>query len=100
MNRDQLILDPGFGFGKSNHHNLEILENLDQIADLGLPLLVGLSRKRTLGYLTGKPVDQRIAAGIVAGVIAVQKGANIVRTHDVAETVDAFKILNAINRSE
>jgi dihydropteroate synthase len=97
IDKERMIVDPGFGFGKNDLHNLELLAKLDQFAALELPLLVGLSRKRTLGHLTGKPMDQRVAAGIAAAVIAVQKGANIVRTHDVAETVDALRIVSAVN---
>jgi dihydropteroate synthase len=98
IGKDRLIVDPGFGFGKNDHHNLELLSKLDQFAELELPLLVGLSRKRTLGNLTGKPADQRVAAGVAAAVIAAQKGANIIRTHDVAETVDALRIVSALNQ--
>jgi len=98
INRDQLIVDPGFGFGKNDQHNLEILAKLGQFAELNLPLLVGLSRKHTLGKLTGKSSDQRAAAGVAAAVIAVQNGAQIVRTHDVAETVDALKVVSAVNQ--
>jgi dihydropteroate synthase len=100
IGRDQLIVDPGFGFGKNDQHNLEILAKLDQFADLDLPLLVGLSRKHTLGKLTGKSSDHRVAAGVAAAVIAVQKGARIIRTHDVAETVDALRVISAVNRFE
>lgn len=100
ISRECLIVDPGFGFGKTDRHNLEILANLSQFKELGLPLLVGLSRKRTLGQLTGKSADQRVAAGVAAAVIAVQNGANIVRTHDVAETVDALMVVNALAKLE
>lgn len=98
IRRELLLVDPGFGFGKNDRHNLEILAKLDRFADLGLPLLVGLSRKRTLGHLTGKPAEQRVAAGVAVAVIAVQNGANIVRTHDVAETIDALKVVDAIRQ--
>ncbi len=97
IGRDRLVVDPGFGFGKNDDHNLEILAKLNQFAELGLPLLVGLSRKRTLGNLSGKTAEHRMAAGVAAAIIAVEKGANIVRTHDVAETVDALKVLGAVN---
>lgn len=96
ISRDRLLIDPGFGFGKNDRHNLTILAKLGQFAELGLPLLVGLSRKRTLGQLTGKPANDRVAAGVAAAVIAVMNGAHIVRTHDVAETVDALKVVGAI----
>ena len=86
---DRLIVDPGFGFGKNDQHNMKILANLGEFGALRLPLLVGLSRKRTLGKLTGKEADQLVAAGVAAAVIAVSNGANIIRTHDVGPTVDA-----------
>jgi len=98
FDRERLIVDPGFGFGKNDQHNLEILSKLSQFSEIGLPLLVGLSRKRTLGNLTGKAPENRVAAGVAAAVIAVGNGANIVRTHDVAETVDALKIVNAVRQ--
>jgi len=98
FDRARLIVDPGFGFGKNDQHNLEILSKLSQFSEIGLPLLVGLSRKRTLGNLTGKAPENRAAAGVGAAVIAVCNGANIVRTHDVAETVDALKIVNAVRQ--
>ena len=93
---ERMIVDPGFGFGKNDRHNLKILANLDQIRDLKLPILVGLSRKRILGNLTGKKAGQRVAAGVAAAVIAVSKGANIVRTHDVGPTVDALRVFDAV----
>lgn len=95
IRRAQIIVDPGFGFGKVDVHNLEILAKLEQFSELGCPLLVGLSRKRTLGNLTGRSVTEREAAGIAAAIVAVQKGANIVRTHDVGSTVDALAVLRA-----
>lgn len=96
IDRERLIVDPGFGFGKTDLHNVEILANLEQFADLRLPLLVGLSRKKTLGNLTGRSVQDRGAAGIAAAIIAVQKGASIVRTHDVAATIDALAVFRAV----
>jgi dihydropteroate synthase len=96
IGRERLLVDPGFGFGKNDRHNLQILRNLEQFSDLGLPLLVGLSRKRTLGKLTGRSAEDRLAAGVAAATIAVLKGANIVRTHDVAATVDALKVASAV----
>jgi len=95
----RLIVDPGFGFGKNDGHNLKILANLERFRDLKLPLLVGLSRKRTLGNLTGKASDERVAAGVAAAVIAASRGANIVRTHDVGPTVDALAVLDAVRQS-
>ena len=93
---DRLIIDPGFGFGKSDAHNLELLANLQGFTELGLPILVGLSRKRMLGNLTGRAVDERMPAGLAAALLAVERGANIVRTHDVAATVDALKVTEAV----
>ncbi|HEX5789164.1 MAG TPA: dihydropteroate synthase [Woeseiaceae bacterium] len=93
---DSIVLDPGFGFGKSAAHNVELLANLRELARLGRPLLVGLSRKSTLGQLTGRDVSDRLAASVAAAVIAVLNGASIVRVHDVAETVDALCVARAV----
>jgi dihydropteroate synthase len=95
----RLIVDPGFGFGKNDQHNLKILAHLDEFSALRLPLLVGLSRKRTLGKLAGGKTDQLIAAGVAAAVIAVSNGANIVRTHDVGPTVAALKVFDAVQQA-
>ena len=97
---ERLIVDPGFGFGKNDQHNLKILANLGGFRALQLPLLVGLSRKRTLGIVTAKKADQLVAAGVAAAVIAVSNGANIVRTHDVGPTVDALKVFDAVRQSK
>lgn len=93
---ERLLIDPGFGFGKTLAHNVTLLANLQALCELGPPVLVGLSRKRMLGELTGQPVERRMAAGIAAAVLAMQAGARIVRTHDVAATVDAARICAAI----
>ncbi|MBB1633926.1 dihydropteroate synthase [Cupriavidus sp. UME77] len=93
----RITLDPGFGFGKAPDHNLQLLGQLPQLAVDGLPLLVGLSRKSTLGaILGGRPPQQRIAASLAAAVCAAERGAYIVRVHDVEQTVDALKIWWAI----
>ena len=97
---DKLVIDPGFGFGKTHAQNVELLANLRQLQDIGLPILVGLSRKSTLGELTGRAVDERMPASIAAAVIAVQNGASIVRAHDVQETVDALRIAAAVMEAE
>jgi dihydropteroate synthase len=89
-------VDPGFGFGKSPRHNVELLSNLRQLRSLGRPILVGLSRKSTLGELTGRDVGKRLPASIAAAVIAVLEGAQIVRVHDVRETVDALRVAGAV----
>jgi dihydropteroate synthase len=91
-----LLLDPGFGFGKSLEHNLQLLDGLEVLQTLELPVLIGLSRKRMLGALTGKSEKERVVAGVAAAVIAVMKGASIVRTHDVDATVDAMKVCRAV----
>lgn len=97
--RDRIVLDPGFGFGKNLEHNLTLLRRLPEIAALGYPLLVGLSRKSMIGALLGgKPVEERVQGSVAAAVIAVQNGAAIVRVHDVAPTVEALKIAVAARR--
>ena len=89
----RIILDPGFGFGKTDEHNIELLRNIQKIADLGFPVLSGLSRKSMLGRITGKgdPKD-RIGASISAALLAVSNGTSIIRVHDVVETHDALKV--------
>ncbi len=94
---DRIVIDPGFGFGKTLAHNLALLQGLNELASLGVPVLAGLSRKSMLGALTGQDVAQRLPASVAAALIAVQRGANIVRVHDVRATVDALKILRAVN---
>ena len=89
-------LDPGFGFGKTVEHNLALLRRLAEIAALGYPLLAGLSRKSTIGVLTGRDVDDRMAGSVAAALAAVARGAAIVRVHDVRETVDALKVWRAV----
>ena len=96
IQEDLLIIDPGFGFGKTPSHNIDLLANLRQFKSIGPPLLAGLSRKSTLGELTGREVDERMPASVAAAVIAVMQGADIVRVHDVRETVDALRITQAI----
>lgn len=93
---ERIVIDPGFGFGKTVAHNLMLLRNLYHFLELGFPVMAGLSRKSTLGAITGRDVDDRMAASIAAALIAAQKGAKILRVHDVKETVDALKILDAV----
>ncbi|MBA53543.1 MAG: dihydropteroate synthase [Pseudomonadales bacterium] len=95
----RLLLDPGFGFGKTLQHNLSMLKHLHRFVELGFPVLVGLSRKSMIGTVTGKPVDQRQSGSVAAALLAAQQGAHIVRVHDVAATVDALKILAAVQES-
>lgn len=97
--RERLILDPGFGFGKSLSHNCHLLAGLRTFEPLGLPLLVGLSRKSMLGALTGREVDDRLAASIAAALIAAERGARIIRVHDVAATRDALRVLEAVSET-
>jgi dihydropteroate synthase len=96
MKRDQLIVDPGFGFGKSLDQNLQLLRDLDKIAALGVPVLVGVSRKSMVGELLDKPVAQRLHGSVAMGLLASQRGAAILRVHDVGPTVDALKIQAAL----
>lgn len=93
---DNLLLDPGFGFGKTLAHNLELLRNLDRFLQPGLPLLVGISRKSMIGALSDRPVDQRLYGSLAAAVLAVRAGAGIVRVHDVGPTVDALRVVAAV----
>jgi dihydropteroate synthase len=94
---NRLCVDPGFGFGKALEHNLALLKNIGRIGEeLDLPLLAGMSRKSMIGAITGKPVEQRMAGSVAAALIAVAHGAHIVRVHDVAETVDALKVWQAV----
>jgi dihydropteroate synthase len=97
---DLIVIDPGFGFGKTPSDNVDLLANLRQLLDIGRPLLIGVSRKSTLGVMTGREVDGRLSAGIAATVMAVERGAHIVRAHDVAETVDALRIARAVIESD
>jgi len=94
--RERLCLDPGIGFGKTPAHNLALLRHQSALAALGLPVLVGWSRKSTLGQVTGRPVEQRLAASLAAALMGVQHGARVVRVHDVAETVDVLKVWQAV----
>lgn len=95
--RHRLILDPGFGFGKTLQHNVELLRRLDEFSALHLPILVGISRKSMIGGLLGnRPLDGRLHGSVAAAVVAAMKGATIVRVHDVGATVDAMKLVNAV----
>lgn len=102
IGRDRLLIDPGFGFGKTLEHNLALLRGLPQVAELagGLPVLAGLSRKSMIGALTGRPVGERLAGGLALAIAAVEGGARIIRSHDVAETVDALKVWQAFRGAD
>jgi len=93
---DRIVLDPGFGFGKTTAHNIALIQHLTEIDAIGRPLLVGLSRKSILGKIAGGDEQQRLHAGLAASVISAMKGAKIVRVHDVKATVDALKIVTAV----
>jgi dihydropteroate synthase len=92
VQRERIVLDPGIGFAKRHEHNLELHRRLDELARLGYPLLVGWSRKASLGTITGRPVQQRLAASVAAALAAAQRGAAVLRVHDVAATVDALNV--------
>jgi dihydropteroate synthase len=94
----RILIDPGFGFGKADGHNIELLAKLERLQTIERPILVGLSRKRTLGNLTRRDADSREAAGVAAAVLAYLGGARIMRSHDVASTLDALAIVAAVNQ--
>ncbi|MGN6150699.1 MAG: dihydropteroate synthase [Lysobacteraceae bacterium] len=97
IDKKRIVVDPGFGFGKTAAHNLALLARFERFADLGVPVLAGLSRKRTIGELTGRDAPaERVHGSVAAHLIAVQRGATLVRVHDVAATVDALNVWNAV----
>ncbi|HLX23434.1 MAG TPA: dihydropteroate synthase [Usitatibacter sp.] len=96
VQRQRIILDPGFGFGKTVEHNKQLLHALPRLAALGYRVLAGLSRKKMLGDFTGRPANDRAAASVAAALLAVQNGASLVRVHDVRETVDAINVWLAL----
>jgi dihydropteroate synthase len=98
--RECIALDPGYGFAKTAEHNLLLLAGQQRLTELGYPLLVGWSRKRTLGDITGRPVEQRLAASLAAALRAVSAGASVIRVHDVAATVDALKVWAAVDAAK
>lgn len=101
VDRERLVLDPGFGFGKTLAHNLDLLARFRELNSLGYPVLAGLSRKSMLGALTGRErPEDRVAASVTAALLAAQRGAAIVRVHDVAATIDALKVWRALDQAE
>lgn len=94
--RHQIILDPGFGFGKTLEHNLTLFRALPKLAALGFPLLIGVSRKSMIGAILDKPVEQRMVGSVAMAMLAVQQGVGVLRVHDVAATTDMLKIMNAV----
>lgn len=100
IGRERLLLDPGFGFGKTLEHNLELFAHMHLLQPTGLPLLVGVSRKSMIGQLLGRPVDQRLAGGLALAALAVARGARIIRVHDVAASVDAVRMSEAVLQAQ
>jgi len=100
IGRDRIVIDPGFGFGKTVEHNLTLLHQLERLCALGAPVLAGLSRKSMLGKLLHRPVQERLAGSLALATLAVSRGASIIRAHDVAETVDAVQIVAAVTGSD
>lgn len=94
-----IVLDPGFGFGKSTEHNLTLLNRLDELVGKGFPVLVGLSRKSLIGKVLGREIDQRLAGSLALAMMAISKGAAIIRVHDVAETSDSLRLYSAVTNS-
>jgi dihydropteroate synthase len=96
IGRERLLIDPGFGFGKTFEHNLVLFTGLERLLGLGVPLLVGVSRKAMIGAMTGRALGERAAGSVAAATLAAWKGAHIIRAHDVADTVDALAIVTAL----
>ncbi len=96
INQDKIIIDPGFGFGKTTQHNLLLMKHLQQFKQLGVPILLGVSRKASIGELLNAPVNKRLAGSLAMATVAAMNGANIIRAHDVKETVDAMTMVNAL----
>ncbi len=99
ISSDVLLVDPGFGFGKTINHNLQLVKNLSEFADLGKPVLMGVSRKSSIGALLGRSANERLAGSIAMATLCCQYGARIIRAHDVAATVDAVKIYHAVTHA-
>ncbi|WP_022940691.1 dihydropteroate synthase [Psychromonas hadalis] len=97
IKKEHIILDLGFGFGKSLAHNFELLGAMKQFVKLGYPLLTGVSRKSMFGHLLNRDINERLAGSLAGAIIAIQQGSQIIRVHDVAETADVIKILQAVN---
>jgi dihydropteroate synthase len=99
IGRERICVDPGIGFGKRVEHNLALLAAIDRLADAGLPVLIGVSRKSLVGIITGRPPEGRLAGSVALAALAVMGGASIIRAHDVAETLDAVKVASALGRA-
>jgi dihydropteroate synthase len=98
ISADRLLIDPGFGFGKTLQHNMQILKGIDRFSALGFPVLVGLSRKSMFSEILNKSVDQRLFGSLSGAVVAAYQGAKIIRAHDVVETKDAMRVVDAMNK--
>jgi dihydropteroate synthase len=96
IGRDRIVIDPGFGFGKTLQHNLLLIKNLKKFKELGVPLLVGVSRKSMIGAILNKPVNERLTGSLSLAALALWMGADILRVHDVEPTIEALKIVNAV----
>ncbi len=99
ISTDRIILDPGFGFAKNTQHNYELFKRLPELLNLQYPLLVGVSRKSMVGHILNQPVDQRLYGSLALAVMALERGAKILRVHDVEQTMDVLKIFNAVQSS-
>lgn len=99
VDEKKILIDPGFGFGKTLEHNLELLRNLSELKSVGAPVLVGLSRKSMIGKAIGLPVDKRLHASVALAILAVRTGANVIRLHDVAATREAVRMVEAVYRA-
>jgi len=97
--RERIVVDPGFGFGKTAAHNLKLLARLAEFQELGVPLAAGLSRKSTLGKITGRAVEERLAGSLAMALVALQRGATILRVHDVRETRDVIAVWEAVRNA-
>ena len=98
IKKEQIIVDPGIGFGKTNEQSINIIKNTDKICSLEYPVLMALSRKRCIGEMTGRPAEQRLVGTVTANLISVQRGACMIRVHDVQETVDMLNVLKSLSR--
>ena len=98
IGEDRIVVDPGFGFGKTVAHNLALLRNLAEFAALGVPVLAGMSRKSTVGWITGRAVEERLAGSLAMALLAIERGAKIVRVHDVKETKDVIAVWEAVRQ--
>ena len=98
--RDKLLVDPGFGFAKTLAHNLSLFRQMERLHELGSPLLVGVSRKSMIGKVLGRDVEDRLPGSLALAALAVAKGAHIIRVHDVAETVDVVRMIDAVRCAE